>query len=123
MPRQRRRNLRCREQPQVVEGGTIRRSGSKTRMRPFAVIEVQIPPERSTCLADTVIGVQIDLLIFDRTPQPLDKDIVAPRTATIHADRDRVLQQQSGERGAGELAALVGIKDLRSAVPSQRLLD
>ena len=48
----------------MVEVGTIRRSGSKPRMRPFAVVEVQIPPERSTCLADTVIGVQIDLLIF-----------------------------------------------------------
>ena len=40
-----------------------------------------------------------------------------------HADRDRVVQQQAGERGAGELAALVGIEDLRSAVPGQRLLD
>ncbi len=57
-------------------------------------------------MADTVIGVQIDLLIFDRPPQPLDKDVVAPRAAAIHADRDRVLQQQAGECGAGELAAL-----------------
>src|SRR6478752_6750428 len=92
-------------------------------MRTLAIVEGQIPPERSACLADAVIGMQIDLLIFDRPPQPLDKDIVAPRTATIHADRDRVLQQQAGERGAGELIALVGIEDLRSAVPGQRLLD
>src|SRR4029077_7843245 len=96
MPRQRWRNSSCHEQRQVVEVGAIRRSGGKPRMRPFGVIEVQIPPERSTCLADTVIGVQIDLLIFDRPPQPLDKDVVAPRTAAIHADRDRVLQQQAG---------------------------
>src|SRR4029077_5050878 len=92
-------------------------------MRPLAVVEVQIPTERSACLANSVIGMQIDLLVLDRSPQPLDKDIITPRAATIHADRDRVLQQQAGERGAGELAALVGIEDLRSAVLGQRLLD
>ena len=72
-------------------------------MRPLAVVEVQIPTERSACLANSVIGMQIDLLVLDRSPQPLDKDIITPRAATIHADRDRVLQQQAGERGAGEL--------------------
>jgi hypothetical protein len=43
----------------MIEVGAIRRSGSKARMRTLAIVEVQIPPERSTCLADAVIGVQI----------------------------------------------------------------
>lgn len=75
-------------------------------MRPLAIVEVQIPTERSACLANSVVGMQIDLLILERSPQPLDKDIVAPRAAAIHADRDRVLQQQAGECSACELAAL-----------------
>src|SRR5208283_5248370 len=79
-------------------------------MRPLAIVEVQIPAERSTCVANSVVGMQIDLLVLDRSPQPLDKDIVAPRAAAIHADRDRVLQQQASECGAGELAALSVLK-------------
>jgi len=34
--------------------------------------------------ADAAIGPQIDALVFDRAPDPLDKDIVTPGTATIH---------------------------------------
>ena len=34
-----------------------------------------------------------------------------------------MLQQQAGELGAGELTALVGVEDLRLAVPDERLLD
>ena len=123
MPRQRRRNSGCREQWQVIEVGAIRRSGSEARMWPRAIVEIQVPAERSTGIADTVVGPQVDLLVFDRPPQPLNKDIVAPRAAAIHADRDGIVQQQAGERGAGELTALIGVEDLRPAAPGQRLLD
>jgi hypothetical protein len=43
----------------------------------------------------------------------LDEDVVSPRTFAVHADRDAVLDQQAGERGARELRALVGVEDLR----------
>src|SRR5439155_25818515 len=68
-------------------------------------------------------GPEIDLFVFDRAPEPLDEDVVAPGALAIHADRDRVLDQQAGELGAGELAALVGVEDLRPAVFGERLLD
>src|SRR5271168_776235 len=119
MPRQWRRKSCCRELRQVVEVGAIRSPRVKARMRAPAVVEVQIPPERATRLADAIVGPQVDLLVFDRTPQPLDKHIVAPGAATIHADRDPILQQKSGEGGAGELTALVGVEDLRPAVSGQ----
>src|ERR1019366_4918968 len=117
MPRQRRRTSCCRELRQVVEVGTIRRPRVKARMRTLAVVEVQIPAERGASLADIVVGPQIDLLVFDRAPKPLDKHIVAPGAAAIHANGDRILQQKPGESGAGELTALVGVENLRPAVP------
>ena len=51
---------------------------------------------------------------------PLHEDVVPPGAAAIHADRNRPLLQHPRERRAGELAALVGIEDLRLAMPGQR---
>src|SRR5271168_4899315 len=123
MPRQWRRKSCCRELRQVVEVGAIRSPRVKARMRAPAVVEVQIPPERASRLADAIVGPQIDLLVFDRTPQPLDKHIVAPGAATIHADRDPVLQQKPRKGRAGEPAALVGVEYFRPAMPSQRVTN
>ena len=49
---------------------------------------------RSLCLADAVIGMQIDFLVLDDSPQALDKNIVSPRALAVHADRDAVVGQQ-----------------------------
>src|SRR5665647_3710943 len=92
-------------------------------MRPTAIVEIQIAPERSTRLTDAVIGSQINFFVFDRPPQPLDEHVIAPGTAAIHADRDGVLQQQASECGAGELTALVGVENLWPTVSGERLLD
>src|SRR5664279_5687385 len=110
MPRQWRRKSYCSELRQVVEVSAIRGPRVKARMRTPAIVEVQIPSERGTRLANAIVGAQVDLLVFDRAPQPLDKHIVAPGAATIHADGDPVLQQKPGEGGAGELTALVGVE-------------
>jgi hypothetical protein len=75
-----------------------------------AIVEIQVAPDRGSRLADTVVGPQVDLLVFDAAPQPLDEDVVSPRTFAVHADRDAVLDQQAGERGARELRALAVLK-------------
>ena len=72
-------------------------------MRTLAVVEVQIPADRSARLADAVVGPKIDLFVFDRAPEALDEDVVAPRPLAVHADRDGVVEQQAGEVSAGEL--------------------
>ena len=84
-------------------------------MRSLTIVEVQIPAERGTSLANTVVSPQIHLLVFDRPPQPLDKDIVAPRAAAIHADCDGIVQQQAGECGTGELASLDALLKVKLA--------
>src|SRR5579863_7036609 len=97
------------------------RQGSNTAACDY--IELEIPPDRGARLADAVIGPKIDLLVFDRAPEPLDEHVVPPRTLAVHADLDAVFEQQAGEVLAGELGTLVGVENLRCPVPDKRFLD
>src|SRR5450830_1215424 len=92
-------------------------------MRSAAVVEVQVAADRSAGLADAIVGPQIHLLIFDAAPQPLDEDIIPPGALAIHADGDPVFDQHASECSAGELAALIGVEDIRLAVPSYGILQ
>src|SRR5215212_8657625 len=92
-------------------------------MGPASIVEGQVPADRGASLADRVIGPEIDLLVLDRPPEPLDEDVVAPGTLAVHADGDAGLVQHAGEVVAGELRALIGVEDLRPAVAGQRLFQ
>jgi len=81
-----------------------------------AVVEVQISADRYEGLGHAVVAFEINLLVFDAAPQPLDEDVVASRALVIHADRNAVLDRHAGERGTRELRALAGVEDLRPAV-------
>ena len=72
---------------------------------------------------DRCIGVEVDFFVFEAAPQPLDEDVVHVAALPVHADHDAVPLQGAGEFVAGELAALIGVEDLGSAIPSQRLLE
>ena len=63
-----------------------------------------------------VIGAQIDLLIFDRSSEPFDKDVVPPRALSVHADLDFGILQRLDEVDGRELAALIRVHDPRLAV-------
>ena len=65
-----------------------------------AVVKIQIPANRDARHADAIVGVQVNLFVFDRFPDALDEDIVAPGALAIHADRDLVGDQHAGERFA-----------------------
>src|SRR5215212_7923175 len=92
------------------------------RVRTPGIIKVQIPTNRGPCIRHRVVGSKVDLLILDGPPEPFDEDVVAPGTLAIHADRDLVLQQQIGEVRASELAPLIGVEDVRLAMPGQGFL-
>ena len=47
-------------------------------MRAAATVEVDGAADGTPRLADTVIGPQIDLLVFEAAPRSLDKDIIPP---------------------------------------------
>ena len=92
-------------------------------MGPQAIIEIQISAEGSPRDADAVVGMQINLLVFDRFPNALDENIVAPGTLAVHADRDLAGDQNAREGFARELAALVGIENPRRPMFRQGLFQ
>ena len=51
------------------------------------------------------------MLILDRAPEPLDKNIVQCPPAPVHTDFDAFVQQRLGKAGRSELRTLVGVED------------
>jgi hypothetical protein len=43
-------------------------------MRSSAVVELEVAADQSAGFGHAVVGAQIDLLVFDAAPQPLDED-------------------------------------------------
>ena len=81
-------------------------------MGPAAVVESDVAADPGAGLGDTGVDPQVDLLVFDGSPQPLHEDVVAPGALAIHADPDLAGGQNLDEVGGGELTALVAVEDL-----------
>src|SRR6478672_12989906 len=62
-------------------------------------------------------------LVFDGAPQPFDENIVHETTASVHRNRDACGLEPTGEDGAGELRALIGVEYFWRAVPRQRFVE
>ena len=63
---------------QPVEVGLVRRLPIKARVGSLAIVEGQISTDRRACVTDGVVGPEIDLLVLDRAPEPLNEDVFAP---------------------------------------------
>ena len=75
-------------------------------MRSSAIVETEVTGECAVDVAGCLIGMQIDLLVFDAAPQALDEHVVDSACLAVHADRDVVGLEHVGELRGGELAAL-----------------
>ncbi len=107
----------------MIEVSLVRGLPVKAGVWASAIVKIQIPVDRSARLADTGVGIEIDLFVFDRFPDPLNKNIVAPRAFAVHADGYGIVQQHTGEGCAGKLVFLIGDEDVRPAVFGQSLLN
>jgi len=88
----------------------------------LAIVEVEIESNGAAGFTDALVSSQIHLLVFDGSPQTLNKHVVSPSPLAIHADRDSSISKNTGERRAGELAALICVEDVRLPVTSQKAL-
>ena len=88
-------------------------------MRAAPVVECQIATKPATRLRDATVGAQVDFLVFDRPPQPSDKNIVASRDFAVHAHRNLSVLQDRKKGDGGELAALIRVHNFRPTMPSQ----
>ena len=66
---------------------------------------------------------QVDDLGFERTPEALDENVVQTPAPAVHGDGNTGVFEGVGELEAGELAALVGVEDLRPAVALQGVCE
>ena len=90
------------------------------RVRSSLIVERQVSFQPVLCFADAVVGMQIHLFVFDTPPEPFDEYVITPAALAIHADGDVVLRQEARELLARELAALVGVEDVRRTVAVNR---
>ena len=95
-------------------------------MGPLGIVELNVllysPIQVQSCL----IGVQVDVLILDAPPEPLNVYVVCGSSPAIHTDPELGLcgvasDKRLYEDVAGELASLVGVEDPRPAVPLKGL--
>ena len=72
-------------------------------VRSARVVKVDVAADALSRRAHGLADVQVDLLVLDRAPHPLDENVIAPTALAVHRDADAVLLQQAGERAVGEL--------------------
>src|SRR5215218_8577761 len=94
--------LGCHGLRQPGEVGLVRRLPAKARMGSPPIVEGQVSADRGPGLADRVVGPEIHLLVLDRSPEPLNEDVVPPGALAIHADGDAGLEEHAREVEAGE---------------------
>jgi hypothetical protein len=82
-----------------------------------AILERYPRTDDDARLAAFDIELQMNLFIFDRATQPFDENIVHEAAASVHRNRGSRGFEFAGERGAGELRALVGVEE--SSSPSE----
>ena len=75
------------------------------------VVIADPPAETGAQLGAGLEGVQVDAFVLQRSPEPLDEDVVHPPAAPVHADLHVGAAQDVGEVGAGELASLIRVED------------
>ena len=96
---------------------------TQTGVPSVLVVEVHPIANALLCLVDTIVGFQIDFLIFQTAPEALDKYIIHPTALAVHADLNIMVLQYLGEALTGELTALITVEDLRWPLGRQRLLQ
>ena len=89
-------------------------------MRARGVVVADPATDPGSCLAARLEGIEEDALVFEGSPQPLDEDVVHPAATAVHGDANAGGLERVGKGEAGELAALIRVEDVRSAVFDSR---
>src|SRR5262252_161172 len=110
------RQRRSSTYPQALLVNLPRRAITQALVLALGVVEVQPAANAGLGFGHCRIGIEVDLLVFETAPQPLDKDVVHAAALAVHADRDAMPLQGAGKIVTGELAALVGIEDFRPGI-------
>ena len=81
-------------------------------MKPLHIVEEEIFDKATASLRYRYVLMEIDLLVLDRPPETLNKDIIVGPAATAHTNPDIPFLQPTGKLTASKLTPLIGIEDL-----------
>ena len=65
----------------------VRRLRSQAQMWASGIIKLEVTPDLVSGSADRLVSVKVNVLVLERTPQPLDEDVVRPTAAAISNHR------------------------------------
>src|SRR6202011_6308411 len=91
------RQRRSSTYPQAFLVNLPRRAIAQALMLALRVVKVQPGADAGLGFGYCRISVEVDLLVFETAPQPLDEDVVHAPALAVHADHDPVPFQGAGE--------------------------
>ncbi len=77
------------------------------------VVKPEVGPEAPYGISEAVVLFETHLLVFRRTPQTFDEDVVEGSTSTVRGDRDARSLQDIREARVREPGTLIGVEYLR----------
>lgn len=83
----------------------------KGLMEAFTIVKAEPPTETGPQLGSFVKGPEVEVMVLEHPPQPLNENIVLDSSATVHADSYAVLIQYFCKGFAGKLGSLISIKN------------
>jgi hypothetical protein len=87
--------------------GTRHRRTTTERLVPALFVEEdEVPADAPLGVEHAVVRAQKDLLVLQRSPQPLHEDVVQAPALSVHGDADASMNENLGEGLGGELHAL-----------------
>src|SRR5271163_1521845 len=89
-------------------------------MRTVAVVITKPVPHAPTQFQSMLIASQVDVFIFEASPQPFHKPVVHPPSATIHTHPHARCLHRPDIVGGGELRPLIGVGDDRGSLASRQ---
>ena len=92
-------------------------------MLPPVVVPFKELRKAGAALGNGAVPPYVDVVVLDRSPQPLDKHVIQRPPSSVHADPDTAFKEHRGELLAGELTSLIRVEDFRFSVLRQCLLE
>ena len=80
------------------------------------IVKAEPFPETNPKLGSFGKGPEVKVLVFQRPPQSLNKNVILDSPPTIHIYGDIIVFQYIREGFASKLCALIGVKDLPASI-------
>ncbi len=87
------------------------------------VVKAKVAANANSGFLDVLVVAQVHVLIFYRSPQTLDKNIVECPPSAVHTESDALVEYSSHKFLRGELDSLVGVENLWPTIGLDRFLE